>query len=59
MVLACGIIGLVYVFYQNGFETISVKALVMAYVSVKKNLSSTAKYGVGSPIAGVSSWPSI
>lgn len=32
VVLACGIAGLVYVFYQNGFEGSSVKALVMAYV---------------------------
>lgn len=33
MVLAPAIVGLVYVFYQNGFEPISVKALVMAYVT--------------------------
>ena len=32
IVLACGIAGLVYVFYQNGFKGTSVKALVMAYV---------------------------
>ena len=32
IVLACGTVGLVYVFYQNGFEGTSVKALIMAYV---------------------------
>lgn len=29
--LGCSITGLIYVFWQNGFATTSVKALVMAY----------------------------
>lgn len=32
IVLACGIVGLVYLFLQNGFAKTSVKAMVMAYV---------------------------
>ena len=32
IVLGCSIVGLIYVFWQNGFAKNSVKALVMAYV---------------------------
>lgn len=36
IILGCGIIGLIYVFYQNGFEGSSVKALIMAYVPERR-----------------------
>lgn len=32
IVLSCSVVGLVYIFWQNGFAKTSVKALVMAYV---------------------------